>query len=141
MIAVESIGSISLPMKRSAISVAVEPTGSKVAVTGIRVSIEPMWWWSRISTISACSTPGHALGGLGVVDEDHPARLRRDEVAAGQQADRPVPGVDRDCGPVVDVLDLLGDVDDQVVGIDGQRRSRSAIPSHGEASVTIRQLT
>ena len=41
-IAVESIGSISLPMKRSVISVAVEPTGSKVAVTGIRVSIEPM---------------------------------------------------------------------------------------------------
>ncbi len=53
-----SIGSISLPMKRSVISVAVDPTGSKVAVTGIRVSIEPMWWWSRISTISACSTPG-----------------------------------------------------------------------------------
>ena len=44
--------------KRSTTSVAVDPTGSNVAVTGIRVSIEPMWWWSRISTISACSTPG-----------------------------------------------------------------------------------
>ena len=44
--------------KRSTTRVAVEPTGSKVAVTGTFVSIEPMWWWSRISTISARSTPG-----------------------------------------------------------------------------------
>ena len=66
--------------KRSMTSVAVEPTGSKVAVTGTWVSIEPMWWWSRISTISACSTPGHALRLLGVVDEDHLARARADEL-------------------------------------------------------------
>ena len=50
-------GSIPFWRKRSITSVAVEPTGSNVARTGTRVSIEPMWWWSRISTISACSTP------------------------------------------------------------------------------------
>ena len=55
--AVGRVGSIPFWRKRSMISVAVEPTGSKVARTGTRVSIEPMWWWSRISTISACSTP------------------------------------------------------------------------------------
>ena len=60
--------------KRSITSVAVEPTGSNVARTGTVVSIEPMWWWSRISTISACSTPRHALRLLGVVDEQHAAR-------------------------------------------------------------------
>ena len=53
-----ALGSIPFWRKRSTTSVAVEPTGSKVARTGIRVSIEPMWWWSRISTISASSTPG-----------------------------------------------------------------------------------
>ncbi len=42
--AVERLGSIPFWRKRSTTSVAVEPTGSKVAVTGIRVSIEPMWW-------------------------------------------------------------------------------------------------
>ena len=68
------LGSMPLWRKRSMTSVAVEPTGSNVARTGTRVSIEPMWWWSRISTISACSTPTHALGLLGVVDEQHLAR-------------------------------------------------------------------
>ena len=29
---------------RGSMGVAVDPTGSNVAVTGIRVSIEPMWW-------------------------------------------------------------------------------------------------
>jgi hypothetical protein len=38
--------------------VAVLPTGSNVAATGKRVSIEPMWWWSRISTMLASETPG-----------------------------------------------------------------------------------
>ena len=36
------LGSIPFWRKRSTTSVAVEPTGSKVAVTGTRVSIEPM---------------------------------------------------------------------------------------------------
>ena len=58
MVAVGGLGSMPFWRKRSSTSVAVEPTGSKVAVTGTFVSIEPMWWWSRISTISACSTPG-----------------------------------------------------------------------------------
>ena len=56
-IAVERLGSSPFWRKRSTTSVAVEPTGSNVARTGTVVSIEPMWWWSRISTISACSTP------------------------------------------------------------------------------------
>ena len=51
--AVDRLGSMPLRRNRSITSVAVEPTGSKVAVTGTLVSIEPMWWWSRISTISA----------------------------------------------------------------------------------------
>ena len=58
IIAVGRLGSIPLWRKRSITRVAVEPTGSKVAVTGTLVSTEPMWWWSRISTISASSTPG-----------------------------------------------------------------------------------
>ncbi len=53
----EPLGSIPFWRKRSITSVEVEPTGSNVARTGTVVSIEPMWWWSRISTISACSTP------------------------------------------------------------------------------------
>ena len=43
IIAVGGLGSMPLWRKRSTTSVAVDPTGSKVAVTGIRVSIEPMW--------------------------------------------------------------------------------------------------
>ena len=58
IVAVGRLGSIPFWRKRSTTSVAVDPTGSKVAVTGTVVSIEPMWWWSRISTISASSTPG-----------------------------------------------------------------------------------
>ena len=58
IVAVGSVGSVSPWRKRSVTSVAVEPTGSKIAVTGSFVSIEPMWWWSRISTISASSMPG-----------------------------------------------------------------------------------
>ena len=58
IVAAARLGSMPLWRKRSITSVAVEPTGSKVASTGMRVSIEPMWWWSRISTISASSTPG-----------------------------------------------------------------------------------
>ncbi len=42
IIAVERLGSMPALRKRSTTSVAVDPTGSKVAVTGIRVSIEPM---------------------------------------------------------------------------------------------------
>ena len=56
--AVAARGSRPSARKRSTTSVAVEPTGSNVARTGTRVSIEPMWWWSRISTISASSMPG-----------------------------------------------------------------------------------
>ncbi len=44
IIAVARLGSIPFWRKRSITSVAVEPTGSKVARTGTRVSIEPMWW-------------------------------------------------------------------------------------------------
>ena len=58
IVAAAGEGSRPAAAKRSATSVAVEPTGSKVARTGRRVSIEPMWWWSRISTISAWSIPG-----------------------------------------------------------------------------------
>jgi hypothetical protein len=58
IVAVGRLGSIPFWRKRSITSVAVDPTGSNVAVTGTLVSIEPMWWWSRISVISASSTPG-----------------------------------------------------------------------------------
>ena len=58
IIALGRLGSMPFWRKRSMTSVAVEPTGSNVARTGTCVSIDPMWWWSRISTISACSTPG-----------------------------------------------------------------------------------
>ena len=74
IVAEERLGSIPFWRKRSITSVEVEPTGSNVARTGTVVSIEPMWWWSRISTISACSTPGDALRLLGVVDQQHPPR-------------------------------------------------------------------
>src|ERR671910_500850 len=55
--AVGSSGLRPLALKRSTIRVAVEPTGSKVAGMGEVVSMSPMWWWSRISTTSAFSTP------------------------------------------------------------------------------------
>jgi len=44
IVAVGGLGSIPFWRKRSTTSVAVDPTGSNVAVTGTRVSIEPMWW-------------------------------------------------------------------------------------------------
>ena len=88
MVAVGGLGSMPFWRKRSSTSVAVEPTGSKVAVTGTFVSIEPMWWWSRISTISACSTPGDALRLLGVVDEQDAARLGVGELGVGDEPDR-----------------------------------------------------
>ena len=58
----------------------------------------------------------HALRLLGVVDEQDAPRLRVDEVAAGDEADRAAAAVDDDGGAVVDVLDLVGDVGEQVVG-------------------------
>ena len=42
-VAADREGSIPFWRKRSITSVAVEPTGSNVARTGIVVSIEPMW--------------------------------------------------------------------------------------------------
>ena len=44
IVAVGLLGSMPLWRKRSITSVAVEPTGSNVAVTGTVVSTEPMWW-------------------------------------------------------------------------------------------------
>ena len=64
---------------------------------------------------------GHALRLLGVVDQQHPPRQRAHEVHAGDEPDRVPARVDRDRRPVVDVLDLVGDVGEQVVGADGQR--------------------
>jgi hypothetical protein len=88
--------------------VAVEPTGSNVAVTGIRVSIEPMWWWSRISTISACSKQDAPPG-------------RGDQVRARDQPDRPALRVDHHRRAVVALLDLLGDLLHQELTRRGQR--------------------
>jgi hypothetical protein len=110
MIAVESIGSISAPANRSAISVAVDPRLDRADV----VVVEDLDYLRLLDA-------RHALRGLGVVDEDHPPWARGDEVAARQQPDRAVARVDRDRGLVVDVFDLLGDVCDQVVGIDRER--------------------
>ena len=64
---------------------------------------------------------GDALGLLGVVDEDDPARDRAHEVGAGDEPDRTPGAVDGDGRAVVDVLDELGDVRDEVVGPDRQR--------------------
>ena len=58
IVAVGRCGSRPWARNRSTTSVAVLPTGSNVAATGNRVSIEPMWWWSRISTMLASDTPG-----------------------------------------------------------------------------------
>ena len=59
---------------------------------------------------------GHALRLLGVVDEDHAPAHRGDQIRAGQQPDRALQVVDDDRGAVVRVLDLLGDLADQLVG-------------------------
>ena len=66
--------------------------------------------------------PGHALRLLGVVDEDHPAGRRVHQVRARHEPDGPArPRLDGDGRAVVDLLDLLGDVGQQVVGGRGQR--------------------
>ena len=69
--------------KRSITSVAVEPTGSNVARTGTRgldradvVVVEDL---DDLGLLDA----GHALRLLGVVDEQHAARLRGHEVRRG----------------------------------------------------------
>ena len=121
IIAAGRLGSMPFWRKRSTTSVAVEPTGSNVAVTGTRVSIEPMWWWSRISTISACSMPGTLWACSAWSTRITRRRVGRDQVRARDQPDRSAGSVDRDRGAVVDLLDLLGDVGEQVVGGDGQR--------------------
>ena len=71
-----ALGSIPFWRKRSMTSVAVEPTGSKVAVTGTRgldradvVVVEDL---HDLGLLDA----RHALGLLGVVDEHHAPRLR-----------------------------------------------------------------
>ena len=74
IVAVGRCGSRPCERKRSTTRVAVLPTGSKVAATGKRVSIEPMWWWSRISTMLRLADAGDALRLLGVVDQQHEAR-------------------------------------------------------------------
>ena len=120
-VAVERLGSIPFWRKRSITSVAVEPTGSNVARTGTVVSIEPMWWWSRISTISACSTPGT----LCACSAWSTSSTRRGAGSTRSvRVTRPIGlrgGVDGDRRAVVDLLDLVGDVGEQVVGADGQR--------------------
>ena len=65
--------------------------------------------------------PGHALRLLGVVDEQHAPRARVEQVGARDEPDRVALGVDGDGGPVVDLLDLVGDVGEQVVGPHGER--------------------
>jgi hypothetical protein len=57
----------------------------------------------------------HALRMLGVVHEQHAALLGIDAIRAGHQPNGPARPVHRDRGAVVDILDLLGDVGDQVV--------------------------
>ena len=64
---------------------------------------------------------GHALRLLGVVDEQDATRRRVDEVGAGDQPDRMPARVDRDGRAVVDLLDLVGDVGEQVVRAHRQR--------------------
>ena len=71
---------------------------------------------------------GHALGLLGVIDEQHAARRRVDEIGAGDEPDRMPARVDRHGRPVVDLLDLVGDVGQQVVGVDGQRLAGRSAP-------------
>ncbi len=118
--AVDSSGLRPLALKRSMIRVAVEPTGSKVAGMGEVVSMSPMWWWSRISTTSAFSTPADALPDLGVVDEEHAPRAGVEEVGPRDDPDGHPLLVDGDRGPVVDLHDLLGYLRYEVVGPDGQ---------------------
>jgi hypothetical protein len=62
-----------------------------------------------------------ALGTLCVIDQQDPPRRRADEVRPGHQADRPTAAVNRNGRPIVDVLDLIGDVGDEVLAGDSQR--------------------
>ena len=85
IVAVGRWGSRPWRRKRSTTRVAVLPTGSKVAATGKRVSIEPMWWWSRISTMWASVDARDALGLLGVVHQQHLARARGSPARPGSR--------------------------------------------------------
>ena len=143
--AVGRLGSIPFWRKRSITSVAVEPTGSNVARTGMRVSIEPMWWWSRISTISACSTPGTLCACSAWSTSTTRRGLRTYEVTVRDEADRPARLVDAHGRVVVDVLDVLGDVGEQVVGPHGerlavhQRARRGRQRDHAAADVGVQR--
>ena len=120
-IAVARLGSIPFWRKRSTTSVAVEPTGSNVARTGIRVSIEPMWWWSRISTISAWSTPITLCASSAWSTS---RTRRRGGATRSDRVTRPtgrrLSSID-DGGAVVGAADLLGGVAEQIVGRHRQR--------------------
>ena len=98
-----------------------EPTGSKVAVTGTRVSTEPMWWWSRISRISACSIPFTLWPSSAW--STRITRRRGGETMSERVTSPtgPLGPVQGDGGSVVQLLDLLGDVIDQEVRGDGER--------------------
>ena len=90
-VAVGPAGSIPFWRKRSITSVAVEPTGSKVAVTGTlgldRADVVVVEDLHDLRLVGA----GHALRELGVVHEQDPPRLRVDEVGAGDEADGRLP--------------------------------------------------
>ena len=105
----------------------------------MRVSIEPMWWWSRISTISACSTPG-TLWAASAWSTRITLRGRGETRSERVTSPTGCRRVDGDRRPVVDVLDLLGDVGDQVVEADRERLGVGHRPA-GRARVTIRLET
>ncbi len=121
MSAVERLGSIPFCRKRSTTSVAVEPTGSKVAVTGNpgldRADVVVVEDLEDLGLLDA----EHRLAGLGVVDEQHAPARRRDEVRAGHEPDRAPLGVDHHARAVVALLDLLRDVGHEVLGRHRQR--------------------
>ena len=80
-----------------------------------------MWWWSRISTISAWSIPG-ALWDSSAWSTS--TTLRGAGETSAERADepqRPPPRVDDDRRAVLDVEDLRRHVLEHVVGLDGQR--------------------
>ena len=65
--------------------------------------------------------PGDTLRTLGVIDEQNSPQGGTHEVGAGDEADRPTGLVDRDGRPIVDVLDLIGDLRDEIVARDSER--------------------
>ena len=69
-----------------------------------------MWWWSRISTISASSTPGTLCACSAWSTRMTRRRLRADEVDARHEADGRPSASTATAGAVVDVLDGVGDV-------------------------------